>query len=74
MDEREPMTAGKILQAALVREEQARDLYAELAAQCRIDFVRELLERLKDEESKHAKLLQEIITRLELGEDLLWKS
>ena len=71
MDKPEPMTAEEILQAALAREEQARDLYAELAAQCRIDFVRELLERLRDEEAKHARLLQEIITRLNRGQDLV---
>jgi rubrerythrin len=71
MDEREPMTPEEILQAALVREEEARALYAELAAQCHIDFVRELLEWLVDEEAKHAHLLQEMITRLHLGKDLV---
>ena len=71
MDEREPMTPDEILHAALAREEQARSLYTELAAQCRIDFVRELLERLSDEEAKHAQLLREMITRLDLGKDLV---
>jgi rubrerythrin len=71
MDEKEPMTPEEILQAALAREEMARDLYTELAAECHIDFVRELLERLSDEEAKHAHLLQAMITKLHLGKDMV---
>ena len=71
MTEHDPMTPEEILQAALVREEHARSLYTMLAAQCGVGFVRELLEKLADEEAKHAHLIQEMITRLHTGQDLV---
>ncbi len=51
-------TPDQILQVALAKEKEARDFYDEQAAHCRVDFVRKLLEILKDEESKHIRLVQ----------------
>jgi len=36
-----------------------------------VGFVRELLERLKDEETKHVHLVQGMITKLNLGKDVV---
>ena len=71
MDKHDLSTPYQILQEALAREIEAREFYSELAARCHVDFVRELLERLKDEESKHLRLVQNMITRLNLGKDVV---
>ncbi len=60
-------TPDKILKKALEKEMQARDLYAELACHTSVDFVRELLETLRDEESKHAHMIQKMLGKLESG-------
>ena len=57
----------EILRAALVKETQARDFYAGVAADCRIEIVRELVEKLKDEETKHIRMIEAMMTRLSLG-------
>lgn len=59
----------EILDAALAKEHQARDFYTGLAARCRIEMVRDLLERLADEEYKHIRLIEDMQTRLRLGQD-----
>jgi rubrerythrin len=59
--------ADRILAAALAKEESARDFYIRLAAQCRVDFITELLERLRDEESKHVRMVRDMISRLGAG-------
>jgi rubrerythrin len=64
-------TPAEILGAALAREKEARDFYGDLARQCRVDFVRQLLERLKDEESKHVRLIQDMMTKLSRGKDIV---
>ncbi len=71
MEKSKPMRLDELLQAALTKEEAARDFYSGLAAQCRVDFVRELLEKLKDEESKHVHLIQELMAKLALGKDIV---
>jgi rubrerythrin len=64
-------TPDQILQKALEKETQARDFYAEFAANCAVDFVRELLEKLRDEESKHMRMIKDMRTRLALGKNPL---
>ena len=51
MKKLELRTTDQILQVALAKEKEARDFYDEQAVHCRVDFVRKLLEKLKDEES-----------------------
>jgi rubrerythrin len=60
-------TPEQILRKALEKETQARDFYAELAASCSVDLVRELLEKLQNEESKHMRMIRDMIGRLESG-------
>ena len=60
-------TPDQILQKALEKETQARDFYGELALSCAVDFVRELLEKLRNEESKHMRMIQDMRARLESG-------
>lgn len=60
---------GEILDRALDKERQAQAFYAGLVRQCEIEFVRELLEKLMDEEHKHVLMIQAIQTRLNLGQD-----
>ena len=64
------MTPDQILQKALVKETQARDFYERLASACRVDFVRELLEKLQNEEYKHMSMIQAMIGRLESGRNI----
>ncbi|HAL92790.1 MAG TPA: hypothetical protein DCM68_07185 [Verrucomicrobia bacterium] len=57
-------TPVEILNAALEKEQDARDFYATLAARTRTDFVRDLLLRLQNEEEKHATLIRQMLARL----------
>jgi len=66
-DNRRLNTPDEILNAALAKERQSREFYARLADQCRIDMVRKLLEKLKDEESKHVKMVEDMLADLRLG-------
>ncbi len=56
-----------ILNAALVQEKKAHDFYTKMSARCQIDFVRELIEKLKDEEYKHIQLIEGMLVQLRLG-------
>ena len=60
-------TVDEILASALRKEEAARDFYAELAIGCNVDFVRELLDKLKNEEEKHRQLIHAMQVRLNNG-------
>ena len=71
MKKLELRTPDQILRVALAKEKEARDFYDEQATHCRVDFVRELLEKLKDEESKHIRLVQGMITKLSVGRDIV---
>ena len=57
----------EILDAALAKELQARTFYSRLAEQCQIEMVKELLEKLKDEENKHVKMVEDMMASLRLG-------
>jgi rubrerythrin len=65
------MTPNQILEVALGKEEEAYRFYDRLLEECRADTVRELLERLKNEEYKHIRIVEEMITRLNLGKALV---
>lgn len=43
---------------------QARDFYEDLASRTSVDFVKELLETLQNEESKHIHMIQNMLSRL----------
>jgi rubrerythrin len=66
-DNRRLNTPDEILNAALAKERQSREFYARLAQQCQIEMVRELLEKLKDEENKHVKMVEDMLAALRLG-------
>ena len=66
-DKRRLGTTDEILNAALAKEHQSRQFYARLAEQCQIDMVKQLIERLKDEENKHVKMIEEMMACLRLG-------
>ena len=70
-DKRGLSTPDEILNAALAKERQSLQFYAGLAEQCRIDMVKELIEKLKDEENKHVKVVEEMIANLRLGHSLV---
>jgi rubrerythrin len=65
------MTVEQILNEALEREQEAHAFYSRLAAGCSVDCLRELLDKLKDEESKHISLIRKMQVRLEAGQDVL---
>jgi rubrerythrin len=62
-------SADEILQTALRKEKRARDFYDGLVFQCGVEMVRELVERLRDEEAKHVKMIETMLSRLRLGHD-----
>ena len=62
-------TANEILQTALMKEKRARDFYEGLVLHCRVETVRQLIERLRDEEAKHVKMIETMLSRLRLGHD-----
>jgi rubrerythrin len=64
------MTLNQLLQIALAKEEEAHRFYDQLLAECRADPVRDLLERLKNEEYKHIRMIEEMIARLNQGKAL----
>jgi len=66
-DYRRLSTPDEILNTALARERESRAFYAGLAEHCRIEMVRELLEKLKDEENKHVKMVEDMLADLRLG-------
>ena len=66
-EKRRLSTPEEILNAALAKERQSRQFYSGLAEQCAVDTVRQLIEKLKDEENKHVKMIEEMMASLRLG-------
>ncbi len=52
-------------------ETRAHDFYARLAGQTSVDYVRELLVTLQNEEAKHRQMIRDMISRLESGQRLV---
>jgi rubrerythrin len=67
---RDLTTPQGILEAALAREEAAYRFYDRLLQSVTVPFIRELLERLKDEEFKHRRLIEDKLASLRLGHDV----
>jgi len=66
-DKRQLSTPDEVLNAALAKEHQSRQFYAGLAEQCQVNTVKQLIEKLKDEENKHVKMIEEMLSNLRLG-------
>jgi len=66
-DKRRLSTPDEILNTALAKEHRSLQFYAGLAEQCQIDMVKQLIEKLKDEENKHVKMIEGMLSRLRLG-------
>jgi len=64
-------TPDQILQKALEKEKEAYDFYEQLVSSCSVDFVKDLLEKLRNEESKHMRMIQNMISRLESGKEII---
>ena len=60
-------TSDEILRTALEKETQAHDFYANLAASCTVDYVKDLLLKLQNEEAKHMRMIQDMLRRLQSG-------
>jgi len=65
------MTPDQILDLALQKERQAHALYGKMALQCSVDFVKELLLTLQNEEYKHIQMIQHMHGRLVSGKDIV---
>lgn len=66
----EPLSIIEILELAREKEQQAHDFYASMLLRRPPEMVAELLERLMNEESKHTKLVEEMIVQINLGRDI----
>ncbi len=64
-------TPGDILRLALEKETRARDAYRELATHCSVDFVRDLLLKLENEEYRHMRMIRDMLGKLESGKPLV---
>ena len=60
-------TPGEILETALKKEEIAYRFYDNLLNTPKADFVRDLIERLRDEEAKHVRLIRKEIIKFNVG-------
>lgn len=60
-------TPAEILETALKKEEAAYHFYDNLLNVPKADFVRTLIEKLRDEEAKHVRLIQKEILKFNLG-------
>ena len=61
------MAPNEILEAALEKEKQAHDFYAEMGANCPVTFVKDLLLTLQNEEAKHIHMIQKMLAQMESG-------
>jgi rubrerythrin len=64
---KELSTPAEILQVALKKEQNALMFYNRILAGARVDFIRILIEQLRDEEAKHVKMIERKITSLKTG-------
>lgn len=60
-------TPVAIMEAALKKEEEAYHFYDSLLQDTRVVVVQELLEKLRDEESKHIHLIKQMLTKIKIG-------
>jgi len=67
----EPHSLDDLLQEALAREEEARDFYAGLLTHGNLDFVKDVLETLHDEECRHVEIVRGMITRFNLEKPVI---
>jgi len=58
---------AEILQIALKKEESSLKLYNTMLEGSKVQFVRELLQKLRDEEAKHVQMIRKRISQLEMG-------
>jgi rubrerythrin len=61
------MTESEILQAALNREKEAYAFYNSLLEGQHVEFLRDLLTELRDQEGKHRLMIERHITDMNLG-------
>ena len=57
----------RILAMALKKEEAAYRFYDGVLKDLKVDFLRELVEKLREEESKHVLMIRKRIAKLEAG-------
>jgi len=60
-------TPVAILEAALKKEEKSYHFYDVLLEDTKVVIVQELLEKLRDEESKHILMIKKILTKIKRG-------
>lgn len=60
-------TPVEILEKALQEERAACDFYTNLAVNCKVVFLSELLVELRDEEAKHVKMIQAMLSQIKAG-------
>ena len=60
-------TSIDVLQIALRKEEASCKLYEGMMNDSKISFVRELLEKLRNEEARHVRMIRKNIALLEMG-------
>ncbi|OGV64187.1 MAG: hypothetical protein A2283_10190 [Lentisphaerae bacterium RIFOXYA12_FULL_48_11] len=60
-------TSIDVLQIALRKEEASCRLYEGMLNDSKVSFVRELLEKLRDEEVRHVRMIRKKIVQLEAG-------
>jgi len=59
--------ADQILALALKKEEAAYRFYDGVAKDLKVEFLREMVEKLREEEAKHVQMIRKRIAQLEMG-------
>lgn len=60
-------TPVAIMEAALKKEEDAYHFYDSLLQNTKVVIIQELLEKLRDEESKHILLIKNMLSKIKIG-------
>jgi rubrerythrin len=69
-EEHSTLLPARILEAALRKEEASCRFYEGMLRRTNVSFIKELLEELRDEESKHISMIKHKISRLRAGKGI----
>ena len=62
----------EILEKALQKEQQSFEFYSNLTDTCTNEPLKKLLEKLRDEESRHIHMVEKMLIHLKLGHTPVW--
>jgi rubrerythrin len=64
------MDVDEILRVALAKEKASHRFYSDMLMERRAEIAGDLLQRLKNEEYRHIRMIETMMARLEMGKDM----